>query len=138
MNRVDLPGKVEVLPGQPSLTVRREGARHPIVADVDIRVMVRGLGPIGDPVYELDSCGEGVEGERLADYIAFPGPTRELVQPCPDLRVVQQRHLILLEYAGSGREKLACPPRTGKYGPGADAAASLPFRYRAATFIGTF
>src|SRR5262249_10930696 len=57
-----------------TIVVRGEGDAHPVVPDVDVRVVVRGLGVDGEPVDERDGLGEGAELEALHDLVAHAVP----------------------------------------------------------------
>ena len=72
---LDLGGEVEVLVGEAAGVVGRERDPHLAVADVEVRVVVGGLGPLGDAGDEGDRVGERRELEGLHDLVARHGPS---------------------------------------------------------------
>lgn len=86
---VDLLGQLQVLLREAAGVVGGEADGDRVVADVDVRVVVRRVGQGGHPVHEDDGVAEGVEGELLPDQVAVARPAAPAVQPALDGLVVE-------------------------------------------------
>lgn len=112
---VDPGGQFGVFFGEAALVVGGETQGHPVVADVDVR-MVKGL--FGQYAYrggEPHRLYEVGEDERAGDGLAFQRPPAVLVQKPPPLRRIQQCHTVsyLRRPAWSGRISLVPVKRVG-------------------------
>ena len=77
--------QLDVTRGDRVLRVRPPTQRDPVPVDRDVRVVVRALGLLGDPVHEVDRPGEVVEAELHAGAPRRPPPIRPAA-PCSDPR----------------------------------------------------
>ncbi len=74
---VDLGREIGVLFGEPARVVGREGEGDFVPADVDVGVVIRVFGEVGDFVDELDGGREALELEGLRNGFAVESPTLE-------------------------------------------------------------
>ena len=69
-----------------------EGELDGGVADVDVGVVVHGVGGFGDLADEVDAVGEFVEVEFADDFVAGAGPAVELRKVGLDFVVIECGH----------------------------------------------
>ena len=76
--------------------MRGQGHGHGGIADVDVGMMVGGVGRLGHAVHEPDPLGEFLELVGLHDRVALPLPARQLRQSRGHFSSGQFRHRFLL------------------------------------------
>ena len=65
----------------------RQDARDFRVSNVDIRMMIAGVGCFRDAIHESNSVGERRESIRLRERIASTGPTGKSAQSALDFEI---------------------------------------------------
>ena len=93
---LDILRQLEILVSHAAGIVRRARERHARVVDRNVRMMVGGLGDLGDFLHELDALQKFLELERLADGVVLLLPSGQRLQLLLDLLLTEFRHLGIL------------------------------------------
>src|SRR3954452_19490270 len=91
---LDSPGQVHVLGRDAALVVGRQGDAHLVVPDVQVGMVVRRLGRVGQPDHEGDGGRETAEAVLLGDGAVDRLPAGQGVKGVADLVVGKGRHIL--------------------------------------------